>query len=433
MTGVMLIVLFTLLVLTLPITVCLGTACIAAFTASGMGSNMIAMLAQSTVTSIDSFSLLAIPFFMLVGTLMEKTGIAQKLVDVANMITGSRPGGLASAAIVASMFFAAISGSGPATAAAIGGILLGAMKSQGYSRGYGGAIIAAGSTIGPVIPPSIPMIMYGTTVGVSVSYLFIGGIIPGILMGLSLILWNKHASARYGYHGAENQFKSRQEKIRVLIRAIPAILMPIIILGGIYSGIFTPTESSVVGVVYALVVSIFLYHSLTWKDFKQALFDAAITSATVMVLFGAANTFGRILTMNDVPNKVTAAMLSVTNSKFLIMMMINLALIVIGMFLDTISSIVLFAPIFAPIATAIGYDPLHFGIIMCVNLCIGMITPPMGGNLFVAQRVAGATFEEVFKDVLPMIITLIVVLLILIIFPDITLCLPKLMGYKGMA
>ena len=208
--------------------------------------------------------------------------------------------------------------------------------------------------------------------------------------------------------------------------------MPVIILGGIYSGIFTPTESSVIGVVYALVVSIFLYHSLTWADFKQALFDAALTSATVMVLFGAANTFGRILTMNDVPNKVTAAMLSITKSKFLIMMMINFALIIIGMFLDTISSIVLFAPIFAPIASAIGYDPLHFGIIMCVNLCIGMITPPMGGNLFVAQRVAGATFEEIFKDVWPMILSLLVALLVLIVFPDISLCLPKLMGYKAM-
>ncbi|WP_320122151.1 TRAP transporter large permease [uncultured Sphaerochaeta sp.] len=431
MIGIMLGVLFLLLFLTVPIGISLGISCIAAFSAADLGSNMIAMLAQSTVTSLDSFSLLAIPFFMLVGSLMEKGGIAKKLVDVAEMLTGSMAGGLGMAAIVASMFFAAISGSGPATAAAIGGIMLGAMKSQGYSRGYGGAVIAAGSTIGPVIPPSIPMIMYGVTVGVSVSYLFIAGIIPGILMGGVLMLYNYYASKKRGYRGVEAQARSSREKLRVYKKAIPAILMPIIILGGIYSGVFTPTESSVIGVVYALVVSVFVYKSLSWKDFTGALFDAAITSATLMILFGAANTFGRILTMYDIPIMITEGMLAITKSKILIMLMINIALLVIGMFIDTISSIVLFGPIFAPIAIALGYDPLHFGVIMVVNLCIGMITPPMGGNLFVAQRVSGSSFEEIIKDTFPMIIVMFALLAFLIVFPDITLALPRLMGYRG--
>ncbi|MDD3902835.1 MAG: TRAP transporter large permease [Sphaerochaeta sp.] len=431
MIVIMLGVLFLLLFLTVPIGISLGVSCIAAFSAADLGSNMIAMLAQSTVTSIDSFSLLAIPFFMLVGSLMERGGIAKKLVDVAEMLTGSMAGGLGMAAIVASMFFAAISGSGPATAAAIGGIMLGAMKAQGYSRGYGGAVIAAGSTIGPVIPPSIPMIMYGVTVGVSVSYLFIAGIIPGILMGGVLMLYNYYASKKRGYRGIEVQGKSVKEKLQVYKKAIPAILMPIIILGGIYSGVFTPTESSVIGVVYALFVSVLVYHSLSWKEFTQALFDAAITSATLMILFGAANTFGRILTMYDIPTMITEGMLAITQSKILIMIMINLALLIIGMFIDTISSIVLFGPIFAPIAIALGYDPLHFGIIMVVNLCIGMITPPMGGNLFVAQRVSGSTFEEIIKDTFPMIIVLFALLAVLIVFPSITLILPRLMGYLG--
>ena len=431
MIGIMLGVLFLLLFLTVPIGISLGISCIAAFSAADLGSNMIAMLAQSTVTSLDSFSLLAIPFFMLVGSLMEKGGIAKKLVDVAEMLTGSMAGGLGMAAIVASMFFAAISGSGPATAAAIGGIMLGAMKSQGYSRGYGGAVIAAGSTIGPVIPPSIPMIMYGVTVGVSVSYLFIAGIIPGILMGGVLMLYNYYASKKRGYRGVEAQARSSREKLRVYKKAIPAILMPIIILGGIYSGVFTPTESSVIGVVYALVVSVFVYKSLSWKDFTGAFFDAAITSATLMILFGAANTFGRILTMYDIPIMITEGMLAITKSKILIMLMINIALLVIGMFIDTISSIVLFGPIFAPIAIALGYDPLHFGVIMVVNLCIGMITPPMGGNLFVAQRVSGSSFEEIIKDTFPMIIVMFALLAFLIVFPDITLALPRLMGYRG--
>lgn len=423
-------VLFLCLFCTVPIAVSLGASCLAVFEIFYPGRGMVSMLAQATVTSIDSFSLLAIPFFMLVGSLMERGGIAQKLIDVANMITGRRHGGLANAAVVASMFFAAISGSGPATAAAIGGIMCGAMQAQGYSKGYSGAIIAAGSTIGPVIPPSIPMIMYGVTIGVSVTYMFIGGIIPGVLMGVVLMIWNTYVSRKRGYYNAEGGGEmSAKEKLLVLKRAIPAILMPIIILGGIYSGYFTPTESAVVGVVYSLIVSIFIYKSLDWASFKKALVDAAITSATIMILFGAANTFGRLLTMNNVPTMMTNFMLSITENKVVIMMLINVALLIIGMFLDTISSILLFAPIFTPLALAIGYDPLHFGIIMVINLCIGMITPPMGGNLFVAQRVSGSTFEEIFKDTFPMIIVLYALLILLILVPDITLFLPRILGY----
>ena len=280
MIGTMLGVLFVCLIGTVPIAVSLGLSCVATF-ALGGGGNMIQMLAQSMVTSMDSFSLMAIPFFMLVGSLMEYGGIAKKLVDVAEMMTGNMPGGLGMAAIVASMFFAAISGSGPATAAAIGGIMIGAMVSQGYSKGYSGALIAAGSTIGPVIPPSIPMIMYGVTIGVSVSYMFIAGIIPGILMGVALMIYNYFTSKKRGYKGRETQAKTAAEKAKVLKDAIPAILMPIIILGGIYSGVFTPTESAVIGVVYSIIVAVFVYHQLTWKRFCQAMFDAP--NSTIMV------------------------------------------------------------------------------------------------------------------------------------------------------
>ena len=263
MIGTMLGVLFVCLIGTVPIAVSLGLSCVATFVLGG-GGNMIQMLAQSMVTSMDSFSLMAIPFFMLVGSLMEYGGIAKKLVDVAEMMTGNMPGGLGMAAIVASMFFAAISGSGPATAAAIGGIMIGAMVSQGYSKGYSGALIAAGSTIGPVIPPSIPMIMYGVTIGVSVSYMFIAGIIPGILMGVALMIYNYFTSKKRGYKGRETQAKTAAEKAKVLKDAIPAILMPIIILGGIYSGVFTPTESAVIGVVYSIIVAVFVYGLSLW-------------------------------------------------------------------------------------------------------------------------------------------------------------------------
>ncbi|MDO4488356.1 MAG: TRAP transporter large permease [Eubacteriales bacterium] len=425
-------ILFLCLICTVPIAVSLGTSCITVFQSFFPGRDMTSMLAQATVTSIDSFSLLAIPFFMLVGSLMEGGGIAQKLIDVANMITGKKAGGLANAAIVASCFFAAISGSGPATAAAIGGIMCGAMQAQGYSKGYSGAIIAAGSTIGPVIPPSIPMIMYGITVGVSVSYMFMGGIIPGLLMGVVLMIWNSIVSKKRGYYNKDSEDNlTGKEKLQILVRAIPAILMPIIVLGGIYSGVFTPTESAIIGCVYSIIVSVFVYKSLTWKSFTKAVFNAGITSATIMVLFGAANTFGRLLTMFGVPQMMTDFMYSISENPAVIMLILNVFLLIIGMFLDTISSILLFAPIFAPIAMQIGFDPLHFGIIMVINLCIGMITPPMGGNLFVAQRVSNSTFEEIFKDTFPMIIVLYALLVVLIFVPEITMFLPRLLGYVG--
>ena len=230
MTGMMIGVLFACLLLTVPIAVSLGISCIFAFSLFDTSVNMVQMLAQSTVTSIDSFSLLAVPFFMLVGSLMEYGGIAKKLVNVAELLTGAMPGGLGMASILASMFFAAISGSGPATAAAIGGIMIGAMTAQGYSKGYAGALIAAGSTIGPVIPPSIPMIMYGVTIGVSVSYMFIGGIIPGILMGVVLMIYNYFESKKRGYKGKESVAQTPAERARIYKEAIPAILMPIIVM-----------------------------------------------------------------------------------------------------------------------------------------------------------------------------------------------------------
>ena len=250
------------------------------------------MVAQNAFAGIDSFSLMAIPFFMLVGTLMEKTGIARRLVDIASILTGDTPGGLGMAAIVASMFFAAISGSGPATAAAIGGIMLPAMIEQKYSRSYSVGIVSGASIIGPIIPPSIPMIM---TVGVSVTKMFTAGFIPGFMLGGGLCLYNYFVSKKRGYRG-NTVTMTRKEKINTFKGAIPAILMPVIVLGGIYGGIFTPTECSVVGVVYTLLVGKFIYHELTFKKLKESLVEAAITSATIMIIFGPATTFGRLLT-----------------------------------------------------------------------------------------------------------------------------------------
>lgn len=426
MLGTLMLVLFLCLFATVPIALSLGISTLGVFATQFSSMPMANNLAQAMITSADSFPLMAIPFFMLVGTLMEKTGIARRLVDIASILTGDTPGGLGMAAIVASMFFAAISGSGPATAAAIGGIMLPAMIEQKYSRSYSVGIVSGASIIGPIIPPSIPMIMYGVTVGVSVTKMFTAGFIPGFMLGGGLCLYNYFVSKKRGYRG-NTVTMTRKEKINTFKGAIPAILMPVIVLGGIYGGIFTPTECSVVGVVYTLLVGKFVYHELTLKKLKESLVEAAITSATIMIIFGPATTFGRLLTIGKIPTMVTDAMLSFSTNKYVIMLIINVLLLIIGMFIDTNSSIVLFAPLFVPILTSLGYDIYYVGVIMVVNLCIGMLTPPLGANLFVAMRIGNISLEEALKEAMPVIGVEILILAVMILCPWLITFLPNLL------
>ena len=426
MLGTLMLVLFLCLFATVPIALSLGISTLGVFATQFPSMPMANTLAQAMITSADSFPLMAIPFFMLVGTLMEKTGIARRLVDIASILTGDTPGGLGMAAIVASMFFAAISGSGPATAAAIGGIMLPAMIEQKYSRSYSVGIVSGASIIGPIIPPSIPMIMYGVTVGVSVTKMFTAGFIPGFMLGGGLCLYNYFVSKKRGYRG-NTVTMTRKEKIDTFKGAIPAILMPVIVLGGIYGGIFTPTECSVVGVVYTLLVGKFVYHELTLKKLKESLVEAAITSATIMIIFGPATTFGRLLTIGKIPTMVTDAMLSFSTNKYVIMLIINVLLLIIGMFIDTNSSIVLFAPLFVPILTSLGYDIYYVGVIMVVNLCIGMLTPPLGANLFVAMRIGNISLEEALKEAMPVIGVEILILAVMILCPWLITFLPNLL------
>ncbi len=426
MLGTLMLVLFLCLFATVPIALSLGISTLGVFATQFPSMPMANNLAQAMITSADSFPLMAIPFFMLVGTLMEKTGIARRLVDIASILTGDTPGGLGMAAIVASMFFAAISGSGPAMAAAIGGIMLPAMIEQRYSRSYSVGIVSGASIIGPIIPPSIPMIMYGVTVGVSVTKMFTAGFIPGFMLGGGLCLYNYFVSKKRGYRG-NTVTMTRKEKINTFKGAIPAILMPVIVLGGIYGGIFTPTECSVVGVVYTLLVGKFVYHELTLKKLKESLVEAAITSATIMIIFGPATTFGRLLTIGKIPTMVTDAMLSFSTNKYVIMLIINVLLLIIGMFIDTNSSIVLFAPLFVPILTSLGYDIYYVGVIMVVNLCIGMLTPPLGANLFVAMRIGNISLEEALKEAMPVIGVEILILAVMILCPWLITFLPNLL------
>lgn len=426
MLTTLLLVMLAVALFAAPIGSAIGMGCLAAFQFMPNGSSMTTMLAQTIVTGIDNYSMLSMPFFMMVGTLMARGGLAKKLIKVADVLTCKMPGGLGMAAIVSCMFFAAISGSGPATCATIGGIMIEAMKEQGYDESYAGCLCGAGSTIGPVIPPSIPMITYGVAIGVSISDMFMGGIVPGVLMGVSLMVYNFFVSKKNGYKSNDKKDYTFREILKILIDGFPALLMPVIILGGIYSGVFTATEASVIGVVYAVIVSGFIYRTLSVKDFCKATLDAGISSAAIFFTFGVANMFARILSMNNVAAVISDAILSVTTSRLVVMLILNILLIVIGMFVNTNSAIVLFGPIMVAIAGAVGVNPLAFGVIMVTNLCIGMVTPPVGSCFYISQKLSHATFDRHLKHLWPPVLCLYAVVILLSCFPQIITFLPDL-------
>ena len=431
MVEVLFIVLVFALVIAMPISLALALASgIYLFLFMGYMPDALAMLAQPFVTSADSFSLMAIPFFMLAGSLMAKSGIAQRIIGVAEAISGRAPGGLGSATVVACMFFAAISGSGPATVAAIGGFMIPAMRKRDYDPGFAAALTATAGGIGVVIPPSIPMIVYGSLMGVSVSKLFLSGFIPGIVIGFGLIAVTMLISLKRGYRGVVVEGAGSFSGILKIIWAAKfALIMPVIILGGIYGGIFTPTEAAVVASVYAIIIGVFVYRTITLKLFIDCLIEAAVMNALVMILLGGAQTFGRILTLERTTETIAQYMLSLTDSRILILLMINVFLLITGCFLDTISNVILLAPIFLPIVVKVGVDPVHFGIIMVVNLAIGFVSPPLGMNLFVASGVSGVSFERIVKSIIPFFAVSVFTLLLITYIPWFTLWLPKVLGY----
>lgn len=429
MIEVLFITLVVTLVIGMPIALALAlTSGIYLFLFMGYMPNALAMLAQPFVTSADSFSLMAIPFFMLAGSLMAKSGIAEKIIGVAESLTGKAPGGLGSATVVACMFFAAISGSGPATVAAIGGFMIPAMIKRKYDGGFAAALTATAGGIGVIIPPSIPMIVYGSMMGVSVSKMFLAGFIPGILVGVGLIAVTTILAMKKGYKGTGEKF-SVMGFLKITWSAKFALIMPLIILGGIYGGIFTPTEAAVVASVYSIIIGVFVYRTIDIKLFVDCLIEAAVMSALVMILLGGAQTFGRILTLERTTETIATAMLSLTQNKILILLMINVFLLITGCFLDTISNVILLSPIFVPIVTSVGVDPIHFGIVMVANLAIGFVSPPLGMNLFVASGVSGISFERIVKNIVPFFLVSVVTLLLITYIPWFTMWLPNVLGY----
>lgn len=414
-----------LLILNAPVGIALGMASIATIMYSG--ALQVSYLAQSLVTSVDSFPLMAVPFFILAGELMGKGGISKRLINVANMWIGGASGGLALVSIAACMFFAAISGSGPATVAAIGGIMIPAMREKGYGANFSAGLNAAAGSIGVVIPPSIPMVMYSVSTGVSVSTMFIAGFIPGAMIGLMLMAWSYYYSKKKGWKGEQIHY-TKKEVLHSVNDAKWALLVPIIILGGIYGGIFTPTEAAAVAVMYGFIVGTFVYKDIKMKDVMKIVADAALTTATVLIIVGTATTFGRILTLERIPVMIAEGITNLTSNPLLILLLINILLLFVGMFMETIAAIIILAPILLPVALAIGINPIHFGIIMVTNLAIGFVTPPLGVNLFVASGVSDIPLEGVVKGVLPFMGCLLIALTLITMFPQISLFLPNLLG-----
>lgn len=417
MALVLFILLMALFLINVPIAVALGLASTLVFFIDGNVSLIV--IIQRMFNSVDSFPLMAIPFFILAGKLMESGGISRRLIHLANVIFGRIKGGLGIVSIVACAFFAAISGSAAATTAAVGALMIPAMVNKGYDKSFATAIQAAGGTIGIMIPPSVPLVLYGVAAGVSVSELFIAGIVPGLFVMVSLILLVYLISLKEGYGGGEKfGFK---DFFKAFLDAFLALMMPVIILGGIYGGIFTPTEAAVVAVVYGLIVGVFIYREIKLADLSKIFSSSVVVTAVIMFIIAGASVFGYYLTRQRIPAELTELMLSVTDNWIIALLIINLLLLICGVFLETSAAIIILTPILVPIASALGIDLVHFGIIMIVNLGIGFITPPVGVNLFVAANIAGTKFESLLKAIVPFVLIMIVDVLIISFIPGISL------------
>ena len=426
MTAAVLFICFLVcVVLGIPIAISMGISSIVTILTCSSLLN-VSYVVQGLVNGANNFSLLAIPLFCFAGELMGKGGISRRLVDCFNSLFGRKAGGLAIVTVCACMFFAAISGSGPATVVAIGGIMIPGMIKQGYDCGFVAGLTGLAGAIGIIIPPSIPMVVYGVAANVSVGDLFLGGVIPGFLIGFVLIGYSYFFAKKHNYVIADTKKYTGKEILTIFWNAKWSLLVPVIILGGIYGGIFTPTEAAGVAVVYGFLVGTFLYKELKWKDFVDAARGAMLNTAVVMVLIGASSTFSRILTLEGIPELVANFLLSTFHSKVALLLVINVVLLIAGALIDCSSAIIILTPLLLPAVTELGMDPLHFGIMMIVNLGIGFVTPPVGPNLFLAMGIADSKLGDTTKQVLPMCGLCVIVVLLITFIPQIATFLPSL-------
>jgi C4-dicarboxylate transporter DctM subunit len=414
--------LVVLFALNAPIAIAIGVASILAIVAQGSFPPM--MVVQRMFAGTDSFHLLAVPLFMFAGVLMERGGISRRLIDFANALVGWLPGGLAAVTIVSAMFFAGISGSAAADAAAVGAILIPAMKRSGYDSDFAAAVQASGGSIGVIIPPSIPMIIFGFLTGASIGQLFAAGILPGLLIGLSLIAAATWISHRRGY--AATQSFSLAEVWQTFCGAVLALGAPAIILGGILFGVFTATESAAVAVVYALVVSLFVYREVKVADLFAVFRDGAITSAIVMFIIATASVFSWIAAIEDIPARLAGSLLGLTRDPTLLLLLINAVLLMAGTFVETTAALILLVPMITAMLPGLGIDLVQLGAIVVVNLAIGMLTPPMGICLIVSCSISGDGLAAVSRRVLPFLAVLLIDLLLITFWSPLTTWLPSL-------
>lgn len=407
-----------LVILGVPIGISLGAASILTiFTLPFLDLKFFAL---GLVSGVNSYTLLAVVLFTLAGNLMSQGGISDRLLKVAKAFFGNTPGGIGTVTIMACLFFAAISGTGSATVAAIGLAMIPAMSANGYDRPYAGAMVAAAGGLGVMIPPSVVMIVYAVTAGVSVTSMFMAGILPGVLVAVVLVSYNIFHSLRAGGSRLTEDC-SWSAKLEAIKEAKWALLLPVVVLGGIYSGIVTPTESAALAAFYGLVLSVFVYKELSLSRLPGVILESALLVSAVLVIVGASVAFGRIMALEQVPDTIAEFVLGLTDNKVFILLLINLLLLLVGTFLETLAAIVILTPILLPVVKQMGVDPVHFGIIMIVNLAIGFVTPPLGANLFMAAQVGNVKFEALSRAIIPWVFVMIVALFIITFVPSLSL------------
>lgn len=418
---------FIFLVLGVPISVGIGLSSLLTMVSILPTEQAVFTAAQKAFSGIDSFALLAIPFFTLAGNIMNRGGIARRLIDLAKVLAGRMPGVLAQSNVIANMFFGAISGSSIAAATAIGGIMAPLEEDEGYDKAFSAAVNISSAPCGILIPPSGPLILYSLTTGgaVSVAALFMGGYIPGIMMGVGCMIVAYFFAKKHNYRVSES--KSGKEKLDVFVKAIPSLGLILVVIGGIVAGVFTPTEGAAVSVVYALLLSVF-YKTLRLSDLPAILADTAVGTSTILFLIAASGIMSWAMTFTGIPRVVADALLGISDNKIVIMLLINIILLIVGTFMDLTPAVLIFTPIFMPIIRMLGIHPVHFGIIMIFNLGIGNMTPPVGSVLFVGCKVGKVTLEAVAPKLLPFFLADVVMLMFVTLIPALSLFLPRWFG-----
>jgi tripartite ATP-independent transporter DctM subunit len=416
-----------LLAIGVPIAFCLGISTTLTMLLSADGLAAVTAVAQRMATGVDSFTLLAIPFFVLAGQLMNQGGIARRLVDFAKAMLGMLPGALAFVNVLAAMLFGAVSGSAVAAASAVGGFMGPQMKKEGYDKNFSAAVNITSASTGLIIPPSNVLIVYSLAAGgVSIGALFLAGYLPGLLVGLSLMVVAAIWAYRYDYPTSDRV--SLSTALWRFVEAIPSLFMLVVVIGGIVAGIFTATEAAAVAVLYAFLLAL-VYREIDWADLHAVLLDTVNTSAIVLLLVGASIAMSWVLSYEQIPQGVAASLVALTDSTWGLLLIINILLLVVGTFMDITPAVLIFTPIFLPIVTELGIDPIHFGIIIVLNLCVGICTPPVGTLLFVGAAVGDTTITRLIRPLLPLYVAMVVSLLLVTYLPFLSLWLPRVFGF----